>query len=49
MPKLEVSFKQTSKDMKLFATVTSEEEKSVFVKKALEFYIEYLENNKKGQ
>jgi len=49
MPKVEVSFKQTSKDMKLFAKVISEEEKSVFVKNALEFYIEYLENNKKRQ
>jgi hypothetical protein len=48
MPKLDISFKQTSKDMKLFAKVISEEEKSDFVKKALEFYIRYLEKTKES-
>ena len=43
MPKLDISFKQTSKDMKLYSKVMSEEERSVFVKKAIEFYINYLE------
>jgi hypothetical protein len=47
MPTLDVSFKQTSKDMKMYALVKAEEEKSDFVKKALEFYINYLENNRK--
>ena len=43
MPKVEVSFKQTSKDMKLYSTVMAEEEKSVFVKNAIQFYIKYLD------
>ncbi|WP_443662430.1 hypothetical protein [Clostridium sp.] len=43
MPKLDISFKQTSKDMKLYAKVIAEEEKSVFVKMAIEFYIKHLE------
>jgi hypothetical protein len=42
MPKLDISFKQTSKDMKLYAAVIAEEEKSDFVKRALEFYIKCL-------
>jgi hypothetical protein len=46
MPKLDISFKQTSKDMKLYARVVSQEEKSDFVKRAIEFYIKFLENNK---
>jgi len=46
MPKLDVSFKQTSKDMKLYSKVIAEEEKSDFVKRAIEFYIEFLENKK---
>lgn len=47
MPKLEVSFKQTSRDMKLYTIAFNEEEKSDFVKKALEFYIKHLEENNK--
>ncbi|MFT5875305.1 MAG: hypothetical protein ACI8WT_004288 [Clostridium sp.] len=47
MPKVEVSFKSKSKDMKLYLAVMAEEEKSIFVKNALEFYINHLENNKK--
>ena len=46
MPKLDISFKSKSKDMRLYTTVLAEEEKSDFVKKALEFYINYLEKNK---
>ncbi|MCB2309037.1 hypothetical protein LGL08_20245 [Clostridium estertheticum] len=42
MPKIDVSFKQTSKDMKLYAAVMAEEEKSDFIKKAIELYIKYL-------
>lgn len=44
MPKVNVSFKQTSKDMKLYTTVKGQEEQSEFIKRALEFYIKYLEN-----
>jgi len=46
MPKIEVSFKQKSKDMKLYTAVIAEEEKSDFVKKAIEFYIKHLEGDK---
>jgi len=41
--KITVSFKSTTKDMKLFVTVNSQEEKSDFIKKALEYYIKYLD------
>ncbi|ACO84650.1 hypothetical protein [Clostridium botulinum] len=40
-------FKQTSKDMKLYTTVKGQGEQSEFVKRALEFYIKYLENRLK--
>lgn len=40
--KVEVSFKQTSRDMKLYTEVISKEEKSGFIKDALEHYIKYL-------
>lgn len=49
MPKLDISFKQTSKDMKLYAKIMSEEEKSDFVKKAIDFYIKYLEKGEKHE
>ncbi|MGK0466492.1 hypothetical protein [Clostridium sp.] len=51
MPKLDISFKQTSKDMKLYSKVMAEEEKSDFVKRAIEIYIKYLEGgcNAKSQ
>ena len=48
MPKIEVSFKSKSKDMKLYTTVIAEEEKSDFVKRALEYYIKFLEEIKKS-
>ena len=41
--KITVSFKNTTKDMKLFVTVNCQEEKSDFVKKALEYYIKLLD------
>lgn len=41
--KITVSFKNTTKDMKLFVTVNSQEEKSDFIKKALEYYIKHLD------
>lgn len=40
--KIEVSFKQTTRDMKLYTEVISKEEKSGFIKDALEHYIKYL-------
>lgn len=46
MPTIPVSFKQTTKDMRLYTTVDAQEEKSDFVKKALEYYIEHLKKNK---
>lgn len=48
MPKVDVSFKKTSRDMKLYLAVNSQEEKSDFVKDAIEFYIKYLEKKEKG-
>ncbi|WML35647.1 hypothetical protein [Clostridium sp. OS1-26] len=44
MPKVDVSFKKTTRDMKLYSAVTTKEEKSDFVKDAIEFYLKYLEN-----
>lgn len=43
LPKVNISFKQTSRDMRLYTTVISQEEKSDFVKDAIEFYVKYLE------
>jgi len=40
--KIDVSFKRTTRDMKLYTTVIAKEEKSDFVKDALEFYIKHL-------
>ena len=44
-----VSYKKTTRDVKLFSEVENKEknEKSEFVKDALEFYIKYLEGLKK--
>lgn len=44
--KVDVSFKKTTRDVKLYATILAQEEKSDFVKKALEYYIKHLESNK---
>lgn len=41
--KITVSFKNTTKDMKLFTKVNAQEEKSDFIKKALDYYIKHLE------
>lgn len=49
MPKIDLSFKKTTRDMKLFTTVNSKEEKSDFIKDAIEFYIEYLEKTQKNK
>ena len=39
-----VSFKKTTRDLRLFTYVDALEEKSDFAKDAFEFYIQYLEN-----
>lgn len=43
MKKVTISFKETTKDIRLFTIVNSQEEKSDFVKRALEFYIKHFE------
>lgn len=43
MPKVDVSFKKTSRDMKLYLTLINHEEKSDYAKDALEFYEKYSE------
>ena len=39
LPRIDVSFKKTSRDMQLYTKVMGEEEKSEYIKKAIEFYI----------
>ena len=41
---IDVSFKKTTRDIRLFSYVDSLEEKSDFVKDAIEFFIKNLEN-----
>lgn len=41
--KITVSFKNTTKDTKLFTIVDNMEEKSEFIKQALYFYLKHLE------
>jgi hypothetical protein len=41
--KITVSFKNTTKDMRLYVIANSHEEKSDFVKRALDYYIKHLE------
>lgn len=43
MPKINLSFKQTTRDMRLYTMVIGREEKSDFIKDAIEFYLRYLE------
>lgn len=40
MPKIDISFKKTTRDMNLYLEVMSQEEKSDFVKKCVEFWID---------
>lgn len=49
MPKVDVSFKKTSRDMKLYLAVSSKEEKSDFVKNAIEHYLKYLDQKEKEE
>ena len=50
MPKVNVSFRETVRDLTLYNEVQSKEklEKSEFVKDALEFYINHLKNERSG-
>lgn len=41
--RIQLSFKGTTRDMKLYMAVISEEEQSEFIKKAIEFYLKYKE------
>lgn len=41
--KIEVSFKNTSRDIKLFLIAKNKEEISGFIKDAIEYYINHLE------
>lgn len=48
MSRITVSFKNTTKDIKLFTEINSQEEKSEFIKDAVRYYIKYLEEKKLG-
>lgn len=41
MPKQDISFKRTTRDMKLYLTLMEHEEKSEYAKDAIEFYEKY--------
>ncbi|WP_460284980.1 hypothetical protein [Clostridium botulinum] len=43
MLRIGVSFKQTTRDLKLYTYVKSLEEKSDFIKDAIEHYVMYLQ------
>lgn len=49
MPRVNVSFRKTSRDMQLYLEIEKKEpsEKSEFVKDAIEFYLEYLKKEGK--
>lgn len=47
MPKVNLSFKQTTRDMRLYTAIIAKEEKSDFIKDAIEFYLKYLEKKDK--
>ena len=47
MLRITVSFKQTTRDIKLYTLVNSKEEKSDYIKDCIEFYENYLEKEKK--
>lgn len=50
MPKIDVSFRKTTRDMELYLEVMKRErnEKSEFVKNAIEFYMKHLEKEKEN-
>lgn len=49
MLRITVSFKQTSRDFKLYTEVNNMEEKSDFIKDAIEFYLDYTEEKRKNK
>lgn len=49
MLRITVSFKQTTRDMRLYTTVNAMEEKSDFIKDAIEFYLEHQEKEKEKE
>jgi len=49
MPKIDVSFKKTTRDIKLYLEANSKEEKSDFIKDAIEFYMNYLEKQQENK
>lgn len=44
MKKITISFKNTTKDIKLLNCIKEQEEKSQFIKDAIEYYIKKFEN-----
>lgn len=44
MKKITISFKNTTKDIKLLDCIKEQEEKSQFIKDAIEYYIKQSEN-----
>lgn len=49
VPKVDVSFKKTTRDMKLYTMIMTKEEKSDFIKDAIENYLEYLNQRYKNK
>lgn len=49
MPKVNVSFKNTTKDIKLYTLVVAQEEKSEFVKECITFWIEHNKKESKSR
>ncbi|HEY5563915.1 MAG TPA: hypothetical protein VIK72_19540 [Clostridiaceae bacterium] len=49
MSKIVVSFKNTTKDQKIYAAIYAMEEKSAFIKEACEFYLKYISLNKSSK
>lgn len=43
MCKITISFKNTKKDRELFEKVQNQEEKSDYIKRAIEYYSKYIE------
>lgn len=41
MPRIPVSFKNTTNDMKLYLQIIDIEDRSAYIKKALRFYLKY--------
>ena len=46
MLRINLSFKNTTRDIKLYTVINSKEEKSDFIKSCVEYYLKSLEKNK---